>query len=75
MKSFLKNNALSLLFLGLFIVTLAGQFFTGFVENRRNQNRLMRPITKQVSNRNQCQQQYTNPGYYGPKIRLSILVT
>src|ERR1041384_2283426 len=33
MRSFLRNNALSIVFLGLFILTLAGQFITGFNEN------------------------------------------
>lgn len=33
MRSFLRNNSLSVVFLGLFMLTLAGQFFTGFNEN------------------------------------------
>src|SRR4051812_8236221 len=35
MNGFFRNNALSLVFLGLFIITLAAQFFTGFVENNK----------------------------------------
>ena len=38
MNSFFRNNALSILFLGLFILTLAGQFFTGFVEHNKKRN-------------------------------------
>jgi hypothetical protein len=35
MPSFFKNNGLSIVFLGLFIVSIAGQFFTGFNEHNK----------------------------------------
>ncbi|MBC7875062.1 MAG: hypothetical protein H7Y01_13755 [Ferruginibacter sp.] len=33
MRKFLRNNGLSLVFFGLFLLTLAGQFFTGFAHH------------------------------------------
>jgi hypothetical protein len=35
MPSFFKNNGLSIVFLGLFIASIAGQFFTGFNEHNK----------------------------------------
>ena len=32
MRKFIRNNSLSIVFLSLFIITLAGQFFTGYKE-------------------------------------------
>jgi hypothetical protein len=35
MRSFFKNNGLAIIFLGLFIISIAGQFFTGFYEHNK----------------------------------------
>lgn len=35
MRSFFKNNGLAIIFLGLFIISIAGQFFTGFNEHNK----------------------------------------
>lgn len=35
MRSFFRNNGLSIIFLGLFMITLTGQFFTGFIEHNK----------------------------------------
>lgn len=35
MRSFFKNNGLAIVFLGLFIISIAGQFFTGFYEHNK----------------------------------------
>jgi len=40
MRKFLRNNGLSLVFLGLFILTLAGQFFTGYSQHNQERKEL-----------------------------------
>ena len=46
MRSFFHNNGLSLVFLGLFIITLAGQFITGFNEHNKERTEEGRqPVT------------------------------
>jgi hypothetical protein len=46
MRSFFKNNGLAIIFLGLFIISIAGQFFTGFNEhNKQRKEDGQQPIT------------------------------
>lgn len=46
MRSFFHNNGLSLVFLGLFIITLTGQFTTGFNEhNKERTEEGQQPVT------------------------------
>jgi len=46
MRSFFKNNGLAIIFLGLFIISIAGQFFTGFYEhNKQRQEDGQQPIS------------------------------
>src|SRR5688500_8800641 len=46
MSSFIKNNGLSIVFLGLFIISIAGQFLTGYNEhNKQREEDGQVPIT------------------------------
>jgi hypothetical protein len=46
MSSFIKNNGLAIVFLGLFIISMAGQFFTGYNEhNKQREEDGQEPIT------------------------------
>jgi hypothetical protein len=49
MRSFFKNNGLAIVFLGLFIISIAGQFFTGFNEhNKQRQEDGQQPVSMGV---------------------------
>jgi len=49
MRSFFKNNGLAIVFLGLFIISIAGQFFTGFYEhNKQREEDGQQPISMEA---------------------------